>query len=98
MREREREREWERELCIFFWYPYNSFSLPLVFLYVKELRSMCTGAMSAVEARNVSAVFFNDCSDGSIGAIMGMMECELSPVQRGAGSLCDSAREGSERS
>ena len=54
--------------------------------------------MSVIEARNVSNVGFYDCSGASIGAIMGMMECELSPVQRGAGSLCDSAREGSERS
>ena len=69
-----------------------------MFLYVKELRSMCAGAMSALEARNVSAVFLNDCSGGSVGAIMGMMECELSLVQRGAGALCDSAREESERS
>ena len=38
---------------------------------------MCAEAMSAMEARNISSVGFYDCSGGSIGAIMGMMECEL---------------------
>ena len=77
-RGRSRESERERELCIIFGNRTTHSSLPQVFLYVKELRSMCAVAMSAVEAGNVSAVFFNDCSGGSIGAIMGMMECELS--------------------
>ena len=40
--------------------------------------------MSAIEARNISQIGFYDCSSVSIGALMGMMECELSQLQRGA--------------
>ena len=46
-------------------------------LHVQELTRLRTEAMSAIEARNVSNVGFYDCSGASIGAIMGMMECEL---------------------
>ena len=37
--------------------------------------------MSVIEARNVAQIGFFDCSGGSIGAVLGMMECELSQVQ-----------------
>ena len=44
--------------------------------------------MSAIEARNVAQIGFYDCSSVSIGALMGMMECELSQLQRGAEFHC----------
>ena len=42
---------------------------------------MCVNAMSAMEARNLLNVAFYDCSGGTIGAIMCMMECECKEVQ-----------------
>ena len=54
-----------------------------VLLHVQELTRLQTEAMSAIEARNVSQIGFYDCSSVSIGALMGMMECELSQLQRG---------------
>ena len=70
---------------------------PQVILHVQEAYRMCAEAMSAMEARNISSVGFYDCSGGSIGAIMGMMECELLRVQGSAEALHDDARGESKR-
>ena len=68
-------------------------------LHAQELTRLRTEAMCAIEARNFSNVTFVDCSGGSFGAIMGMMECELSRVHGDAEDLRNGdARDENERS
>ena len=77
---RKRERERERALVAFMTVQLILWPLA-VLLHVQELTRLQTEAISAVEARNVAQIGFYDCSGVNIGALLGVMECELSQVK-----------------